>query len=113
MNIEEILAGDFSSIAGTWENDYEERLVFDDKGLVSETYQVTLTTALAEGGFLSTQFEPIRALVGGALIRFIPSGIDASNPDTQDRSKHFKDRIWLSQSNGDLAFAREFYYKID
>ncbi|WP_369683203.1 DUF6287 domain-containing protein, partial [Streptococcus danieliae] len=28
MNIEEILAGDFSSIAGTWENDYEDRLVF-------------------------------------------------------------------------------------
>lgn len=42
INIQGLADGDFSSIAGTWVNDLGETLVFDEKGLVSETLVISL-----------------------------------------------------------------------
>ena len=72
MDLEAIANGDYSSIAGVWQDDKGNKLVFNDKGLVSqelEGYGASLTDygTASEGIYGGRD--------GGFLLEYIPAGV--------------------------------------
>ena len=72
MDIEAIAQGDYSSVAGVWQDDKGNKLVFDQNGLVSneyESYGLSLTDyGTVSGGVYG-------GVTGGFLMEFIPAGL--------------------------------------
>lgn len=116
MNEEEIKNGDYSSIAGTWENGNGSTLVFDANGLVSETSQLSDRGARDIYGLVGIGVSSKQG-AGGYVIVFIPKGKDYTVSDSEeiyhDASDHERDRIWAGQGGGTNADPNSFYYKID
>ena len=103
--------GDFSSIAGTWQDDLGNQLVFDANGLVSHTYRgnessdCTLTNSQVHEGRFGA-FLGYKSGNDGASFTAIPKG--APLPDTGNENP--KERIFVGQ---DLTYASQHpYYRV-
>ena len=100
--------GDFSSIAGTWQDDLGNQLVFDANGLVSHTYRgnessdCTLTNSQVHEGRFGA-FLGYKSGNDGASFTAIPKG--APLPDTGNENP--KERILVGQ---DLTYASQHPY---
>ena len=117
MNIQEIQNGDFSSIAGTWENGKGWTLVFDGNGSADQVFlngeNMLVNRIQPTDNHLSGGFSNPKHKVGGAIIRFIPAGVilPVYVEQKADPSDSGKDRIWAGQS----AWWEEsdFFYRVD
>ena len=103
--------GDFSSIAGTWQDDLGNQLVFDANGLVSHTYRgnessdCTLTNSQVHEGRFGA-FLGYKSGNDGASFTAIPKG--APLPDTGNENP--KERILVGQ---DFTYASQHpYYRV-
>lgn len=111
MDIQAIAGGDFSSIAGTWQDDLGNQLVFDANGLLSHTYSgnessdyVLTNSQVYEGKFGA--FLTHKSGNEVASFTAIPKG--APLPDTGNESP--KERILVGQ---DLTYASQHpYYRV-
>lgn len=88
MDLEAIANGDYSSIAGVWQDDKGNKLVFNDKGLVSqelEGYGASLTDygTASEGIYGGRD--------GGFLLEYIPAGVTIGDQVDDQGQVVFKD----------------------
>lgn len=73
LDITAISNGDFSSIAGTWQNTNGETLVFDNNGLVSDTQVISSQGVSGEKALFG--ISPKDSEVGSAALFVIPAGV--------------------------------------
>ena len=111
IDVNALANGDFSSIAGTWQDDLGNQLVFDANGLVSHTYRgnessdCTLTNSQVHEGRFGA-FLGYKSGNDGASFTAIPKG--APLPDTGNENP--KERILVGQ---DLTYASQHpYYRV-
>lgn len=116
MDLEAIANGDYSSIAGVWQDDKGNKLVFNDKGLVSqelEGYGASLTDygTASEGIYGGRD--------GGFLLEYIPAGVSIGDQvDGQgqvvfkDSSDATKNRLWSGVGQASFAEQGSFYYHV-
>ena len=116
MDIEAIANGDYSSIAGVWQDDKGNKLVFNDKGLVSqelEGYGASLTDygTASEGIYGGRD--------GGFLLEYIPAGVsigdqvdDQGQVVFKDSSDATKNRLWSGVGQASFAEQGSFYYHV-
>mgnify|MGYP000860526942 CR=1 FL=1 len=111
IDVNALANGDFSSVAGTWQDDLGNQLVFDANGLVSHTYRgnessdCTLTNSQVHEGRFGA-FLGYKSGNDGASFTAIPKG--APLPDTGNESP--KERILVGQ---DLTYASQHpYYRV-
>lgn len=111
MDVNALANGDFSSIAGAWQDDLGNQLVFDANGLVSHTYRgnessdCTLTNSQVHEGRFGA-FLGYKSGNDGASFTAIPKG--APLPDTGNENP--KERILVGQ---DLTYASQHpYYRV-
>ena len=107
MDLEAIANGDYSSIAGVWQ---------DDKGLVSqelEGYGASLTDygTASEGIYGGRD--------GGFLLEYIPAGVsigdqvdDQGQVVFKDSSDATKNRLWSGVGQASFAEQGSFYYHV-
>lgn len=77
MNLEAIQAGDFSSIAGTWQNGEGSSYTFDANGVVEvngSQVNMELKFLQLEDGYVHGVIGVVGAQTGSAAIAFIPAG---------------------------------------
>ena len=111
IDVNALANGDFSSIAGTWQDDLGNQLVFDANGLLSHTYRgnessdyVLTNSQVYEGKFGA--FLTHKSGNEVASFTAIPKG--APLPDTGNESP--KERILVGQ---DLTYASQHpYYRV-
>ena len=111
IDVNALANGDFSSIAGTWQDDLGNQLVFDANGLLSHTYRgnessdyVLTNSQVHEGRFGA--FLGHKSGNDGASFTAIPKG--APLPDTGNENP--KERILVGQ---DLTYASQHpYYRV-
>lgn len=116
MDLEAIANGDYSSIAGVWQDDKGNKLVFNDKGLVSqelEGYGASLTDygTASEGIYGGRD--------GGFLLEYIPAGVtigdqvdDQGQVVFRDSSDATKNRLWSGVGQASFAEQGSFYYHV-
>lgn len=111
LDLTAIQNGDYSSLAGTWQNGFGDTFTFDNSGLVMKGEYVNLGAVTIKDGLLitSVSVQP----VGGFVIAFIPAGTKTPNgidgkPDGSDSSK---DRLFAGQQPG-YSNGKAFYYKV-
>lgn len=109
-----IQKGDFSSVAGTWQDGYGNIIVIDKDGKLTETTAFKMTAV--KNGILSGEYREDDTGYG-ASAQFIPAGIDASVQITggaviYDASDVSQDKIWLGDSWASLADPYIFYYRV-
>lgn len=116
MDLEAIASGDYSSIAGVWQDDKGNKLVFNDKGLVSqelEGYGASLTDygTASEGIYGGRD--------GGFLLEYIPAGVsigdqvdDQGQVVFKDSSDATKNRLWSGVGQASFAEQGSFYYHV-
>ena len=111
MDVNALANGDFSSIAGTWQDDLGNQLVFDANGLVSHTYRGNESSdyTLVDGQIFESKYTAILANKAGhhiASFTAIPKG--ARLYDTG--SENPKERILVGQ---DFTYASQHpYYRV-
>lgn len=116
IDLEAIANGDYSSIAGVWQDDKGNKLVFNDKGLVSqelEGYGASLTDygTASEGVYGGRD--------GGFLLEYIPAGVsigdqvdDQGQVVFKDSSDATKNRLWSGVGQASFAEQGSFYYHV-
>lgn len=116
IDLEAIANGDYSSIAGVWQDDKGNKLVFNDKGLVSqelEGYGASLTDygTASEGIYGGRD--------GGFLLEYIPAGVtigdqvdDQGQVVFKDTSDASKNRLWSGVGQASFAEHGSFYYHV-
>lgn len=109
-----IQKGDFSSVAGTWQDGYGNIIVIDKEGKLTETTAFKMTTV--KNGILSGEYREDDTGYGASAL-FIPAGIDASvqiagGAVIYDASDVSQDKIWLGDSWTSLADPYIFYYRV-
>ena len=116
MDIEAIAQGDYSSVAGVWQDDKGNKLVFDQNGLVSneyESYALSLTDyGTVSGGVYG-------GVTGGFLMEFIPAGLTIDDQTDEngevvfhDDSDASKDRLWTGTGMYSFTEQGSFLYKV-
>ena len=116
MDIEAIAQGDYSSVAGVWQDDKGNKLVFDQNGLVSneyESYGLSLTDyGTVSGGVYG-------GITGGFLMEFIPAGLTIDDQTDEngevvfhDDSDASKDRLWTGTGMYSFTEQGSFLYKV-
>lgn len=116
MTISNLANGDYSSIAGVWQDAAGNQLTFDSQGLVSASENlpgVSVTDyGTAAGGVYGGS-------TGGFLIEFIPAGVTIqSQSDAEgnllfaDDSDSSRDRIWTGIGIQSFQEAGQFYYRV-
>ncbi|KXT74811.1 hypothetical protein STRDD10_00651 [Streptococcus sp. DD10] len=119
MNIEEIVEGNYASVAGIWVSDSGERLVFNASGLATSNYQPEAATL--------TYFGTAEMIVVGSgtlkstfLLEMIPAGVtipeqvdDAGNLLFQDNSDASKDRLWTGTGSYPFLETGHFFYRVE
>ena len=116
MDLEAIANGDYSSIAGVWQDDKRNKLVFNDKGLVSqelEGYGASLTDyGTASEGIYGGRDD-------GFLLEYIPAGVsigdqvdDQGQVVFKDSSDATKNRLWSGVGQASFAEQGSFYYHV-
>lgn len=73
LNSEAISQGDYSSLAGTWQNDLGETFVFTPTGLVTENRSMQYTGYKDEIVYFNIY--PTNSPTGGAALMVIPKGV--------------------------------------
>lgn len=116
MDLEAIANGDYSSIAGVWQDDKGNKLVFNDKGLVSqelEGYGASLTDygTASEGIYGGRD--------GGFLLEYIPAGVtigdqvdDQGQVVFKDTSDTSKNRLWSGVGIASFGEQGSIYYHV-
>ena len=116
MDLEAIANGDYSSIAGVWQDDKGNKLVFNDKGLVSqelEGYGASLTDygTASEGIYGGRD--------GGFLLEYIPAGVtigdqvdDQGQVVFKDTSDASKNRLWSGIGIASFGEQGSIYYQV-
>lgn len=116
MDLEAIANGDYSSIAGVWQDDKGNKLVFNDKGLVSqelEGYGASLTDygTASEGIYGGRD--------GGFLLEYIPAGVtigdqvdDQGQVVFKDTSDASKNRLWSGVGIASFGEQGSIYYHV-
>lgn len=116
MDLEAIANGDYSSIAGVWQDDKGNKLVFKDKGLVSqelEGYGASLTDygTASEGIYGGRD--------GGFLLEYIPAGVtigdqvdDQGQVVFKDTSDASKNRLWSGVGIASFGEQGSIYYHV-
>ena len=116
MDLEAIANGDYSSIAGVWQDDKGNKLVFNDKGLVSqelEDYGASLTDygTASEGIYGGRD--------GGFLLEYIPAGVtigdqvdDQGQVVFKDTSDASKNRLWTGVGIASFGEQGSIYYQV-
>lgn len=116
MDLEAIANGDYSSIAGVWQDAKGNKLVFNNKGLVSqelEGYGASLTDygTASEGIYGGRD--------GGFLLEYIPAGVtigdqvdDQGQVVFKDTSDASKNRLWSGVGQASFAEQGSFYYHV-
>ena len=116
MDLEAIANGDYSSIAGVWQDDKGNKLVFNDKGLVSqelEGYGASLTDygTASEGIYGGRD--------GGFLLEYIPAGVtigdqvdDQGQVVFKDISDASKNRLWSGVGIASFGEQGSIYYHV-
>ena len=116
MDLEAIANGDYSSIAGIWQDDKGNKLVFNDKGLVSqelEGYGASLTDygTASEGIYGGRD--------GGFLLEYIPAGVtigdqvdDQGQVVFKDTSDASKNRLWTGVGIASFGEQGSIYYQV-
>lgn len=116
MDLEAISNGDYSSIAGVWQDDKGNKLVFNDKGLVSqelEGYGASLTDygTASEGIYGGRD--------GGFLLEYIPAGVtigdqvdDQGQVVFKDTSDASKNRLWSGVGIASFGEQGSIYYHV-
>ncbi|MTR99681.1 DUF6287 domain-containing protein [Streptococcus parasanguinis] len=116
MDLEAIANGDYSSIAGVWQDDKGNKLVFNDKGLVSqelEGYGASLTDygTASEGIYGGRD--------GGFLLEYIPAGVtigdqvdDQGQVVFKDTSDASKNRLWAGVGIASFGEQGSIYYQV-
>lgn len=99
MNVDAIVNGDFSSVAGTWRNASGAELIFDSSGLVSTSQKLSETRTKEADGSLKTYISPVDSPVGGALLRMYPTGVTVKSlvDGEVDTTNKTVDRILIHQ----------------
>ena len=111
MDVNALANGDFSSIAGTWQDDLGNQLVFDSNGLLSHTYRGNESSdyTLVDGQIFESKYTAILANKAGhhiASFTAIPKG--ARLYDTGNENP--KERILVGQ---DFTYASQHpYYRV-
>lgn len=111
MDVNALANGDFPSIAGTWQDDLGNQLVFDANGLLSHTYRGNESSdyTLVDGQIFEGKYTAILANKAGhhiASFTAIPKG--ARLYDTG--SENPKERILVGQ---DFTYASQHpYYRV-
>lgn len=111
MDVNALANGDFSSIAGTWQDDLGNQLVFDTNGLLSHTYRGNESSdfTLVDGQIFEGKYAAILANKAGhniASFTAIPKG--ARLYDTGNENP--KERILVGQ---DFTYASQHpYYRV-
>ncbi len=98
MDIQAILAGDFSSIKGTWRNKAGHTMMFDETGLVSEGSNLDEYAEIKDGMYQTDVYSTAGA--GYALV-LVPAGVvipDGYFYDGSDPSDSSRDRIFGTQN---------------
>ena len=116
MDLEAIANGDYSSIAGVWQDDKGNKLGFNDKGLVSqelEGYGASLTDygTASEGIYGGRD--------GGFLLEYIPAGVtigdqvdDQGQVVFKDTSDASKNRLWSGVGIASFGEQGSIYYHV-
>lgn len=109
-----IRQGDFSSLAGTWQDGYGNLLVLDEKGTITDG--LTLQMEAAQYGMMPGSYGGEDGL--SSHVELIPAGIDASLSITDaytlyDASDVSLDRIWIGDSWASLTDPNIYYYRLD
>lgn len=119
LQVDQLVKGDFSSLAGTWANSTGHVLTFSADGLVSGGGEVT---GIEASGYGTVKGHYILKPVGGGAIEFIPAGIvlqdytyeqDGGEVILPDISDSHVDRIWMGQDMSMRSDAASFYYRVD
>ncbi|MBJ8349067.1 DUF6287 domain-containing protein [Streptococcus zalophi] len=116
INLEAISNGDFSSIAGTWENYSGQGIIFDNKGvvaiiyynddgkkIVNDTYDIQISRI--ENNILKAGIYSRESLIGGASLAIVPTGTKTSG----EKLIYEQDAILIGQSS---KAEYEPYYKV-
>ncbi len=110
MNLDGIMQGDYDSLIGTWQNSQGERLVFNLKGLVSDTSSLhgrgKIVDGVLETGVVSNNGTDNNTLLLVPKGLAIPQGYFSEGSDTSDQGQ---DRLVLVQ--GTLTGEVEAYYR--
>ncbi|NRG98577.1 hypothetical protein HPA99_08425 [Streptococcus suis] len=112
INLQGLLAGDFSSIAGTWSNANGKTLSIDSLGNV--TNEVDAKIELKEIDANGIGIGGYHFGMHGAVFRVIPSGVAFEFPNTgeTDLSDISRVRLFISQALPSAEeFVNEVYYK--
>lgn len=117
MQLDQVMAGDFSSMEGLWVNGDGNTLRFDSRGLIDGAGQIQGLKASSNGtarGYLAA------AEFGGVSLELLPAGSIFSDytyyrEDQEtvafDASDKEQDRIWLGQDFSQIAEASTYYYR--
>ncbi|HFH9837818.1 TPA: DUF6287 domain-containing protein [Streptococcus suis] len=103
MDIQAILAGDYSSIKGTWRNKAGHTMMFDETGLVSEAANFGDYAEIKDGMYQTGVYSV--AGPGYALV-MVPAGVTIPNAyfyDGSDPSDTSRDRIYGAQNISTVA----------
>ena len=106
IDLKAIKAKDYSSIQGTWIDGRGNKLVFDDKGLVSEDVELDVSS-FKQKDQIAEMMVSAKSGVGGYGLLLLPKGQKAGKDDASDKSK---DRIWAGQSPA-YGDDDNFYYR--
>lgn len=116
-NLEAIMQGDYSSIAGTWRNGEGDEFILDATGVFTDTpgkYISNLSTL--ESGYLRGG---VRMTETGAYILFFPKNVampafELDGEMESDLTDLTKERIMMGQGLHDAeTIARTAYYRVD
>lgn len=114
MNLDQIVAGNFSSIAGTWASSRGVVYTFNDFRLTTDGFALSHIAYTDRGtveASLSSQME-------GVHMEFVPAGTSMTmtleyGATFEDASDMSVDRIWLGHSFEGIEDSADFLYKVD
>ena len=118
MQLNQLVAGDFSSIEGVWANSYGQTLTFGPTGLIDGQGTVQGLKNMDQGtvrGYLVTEN------IGGGVLEFLPVGAvfpdhvypgeNGEDVSIKDASDSQQERIWLGHDFAQIGDNGSFFYR--
>ena len=115
IDIDQIQAGDFSTLVGTWRNGRGQEFVIHEDGYVEPHSFINLDGSKREGQFLVADLRATDGYWGGAAFYIIPAGVEVYNSmdhlvDASDKSR---DRLLGGHTYDMIEYPEEFFYRVD